>query len=66
MKMQRNSIHFLRPDDETLEIVYVGAKGTIKPIAYATHDAHGWSGMDEIEKAVRGVASAVGIHVVES
>lgn len=37
-----------------------------KPVAYATHDEHGWSGMDVIKRMFERIAQELGVEVEET
>lgn len=55
-----------RPDDETLNIYLVVTGGQPVQIAHATHDEHGWSGIDLAESMIMKIAQAVGVRVEEA
>lgn len=50
----------VRPDDEHLVVEVDGVE-----VASANYDAHGWSGMEAVEKTALAVAKAVGVETAE-
>lgn len=54
-------IMLVRPDDETLRVEVNGQE-----VATATHENVGWSGVDLVEKLIRGLAEIAGATVTES
>jgi hypothetical protein len=60
MNMSKPQLTITNIDDETVSYSLNDVQ-----IIYANHDDHGWSGMEDIKKAMYNVAKAIDAKVVE-